>query len=138
MIILPESFRHFPVKNILDLLISCLDHLSPDLVHPPCDRVDEAEFLLIAPLWSSAKRSVLNEPASPDESPGRLGRVDFIRRICMIENTSTLYKMIILYMLKKVTFPLSNSQITNFLLDHEYTTYFHIQQTIHRSDGSRI
>ena len=33
----------------------------------------------------------------------------------MIENTSTLYKMIILYMLKKVTFPLSNSQITNFL-----------------------
>ena len=49
----------------------------------------------------------------------------------MIENTSTLYKMIILYMLKKVTFPLSNSQITNFLLDHEYTTYFHIQQTIH-------
>ena len=49
----------------------------------------------------------------------------------MIENTSTLYKMIILYMLEKVTFPLSNSQITNFLLDHEYTTYFHIQQTIH-------
>ena len=37
----------------------------------------------------------------------------------MIENTSTLYKMIILYMLEKVTFPLSNSQITNFLLDHE-------------------
>ena len=31
----------------------------------------------------------------------------------MIENTSTLYKMIILYMLEKVTFPLSNSQITN-------------------------
>ena len=48
----------------------------------------------------------------------------------MIENTSTLYKMIILYMLKKVTFPLSNSQITNFLLDHEYTTYFTLNQAL--------
>lgn len=49
----------------------------------------------------------------------------------MIENSSTLYKMIILYMLEKVSFPLSNSQITNFFLDREYTTYFHVQQTIH-------
>lgn len=49
----------------------------------------------------------------------------------MIEKSSTLYKMIILYMLEKVSFPLSNSQITNFFLDREYTTYFHVQQTIH-------
>lgn len=49
----------------------------------------------------------------------------------MIEKTSTLYKMIILYMLEKVSFPLSNNQITNFFLDREYTTYFHVQQTIH-------
>ena len=34
----------------------------------------------------------------------------------MIENTSTLYKMIILYMLEKVTFPLSNSQITRTVI----------------------
>lgn len=49
----------------------------------------------------------------------------------MIENSSTLYKMIVLSMLEKVDFPLSNSQITSFFLDKEYTTYFHIQQTIH-------
>ena len=48
----------------------------------------------------------------------------------MIEKSSTLYKIIILYMVEKVNFPLSNSQITNFFLDHGYTTYFHIQETI--------
>jgi predicted transcriptional regulator len=49
----------------------------------------------------------------------------------MIEKSSTLYKMIILYMLERVDFPLTNSQITSFFLDNEYTTYFHVQQTIH-------
>lgn len=34
-------------------------------------------------------------------------------------------------MLEKVNFSLSNSQITNFFLDHGYTTYFHVQQTFH-------
>lgn len=56
----------------------------------------------------------------------------------MIENSSTLYKMIILYMLEKVNFPLSNSQITNFFLDKEYTTYFHVQQTIHELMESNL
>lgn len=49
----------------------------------------------------------------------------------MIEKSSTLYKIIILYMIEKVDFFLTNSQITNFFLDHGYTTYFHVQQTIH-------
>lgn len=40
----------------------------------------------------------------------------------------TLYKLIILYMLDKVTFPLTNSQISEFMLEREYTTYFTIQQ----------
>ena len=42
----------------------------------------------------------------------------------------TLYKLIILYMLDKVKHPLTNSQISNFILDHDYTTYFHLQETI--------
>ena len=42
----------------------------------------------------------------------------------------TLYKLIILDMLKKVNFPLSNSQISEFILDKEYTTYFTLQQAI--------
>lgn len=42
----------------------------------------------------------------------------------------TLYKLIILYMLKKVDFPLTNTQISTFILDQEYTTYFTLQQAI--------
>lgn len=40
-----------------------------------------------------------------------------------------LYKLIILYMLDCVTFPLTNSQITEFILEKEYTTYFTTQQS---------
>lgn len=42
----------------------------------------------------------------------------------------TLYKLIILYMLDKVTFPLNNAQISDFMLNKEYTTYFVLQQAI--------
>lgn len=41
-----------------------------------------------------------------------------------------LYKLIILYMLNKVDFPLTNSQISEFILDEGYTNYFTLQQTI--------
>ena len=34
----------------------------------------------------------------------------------------TLYKLIILYMLDKVDFPLTNSQISEFVLDKGYTS----------------
>ncbi len=42
----------------------------------------------------------------------------------------TLYKLIILYMLRKVDFPMTNSQISEFILDKGYTTYFKLQQAI--------
>ena len=41
-----------------------------------------------------------------------------------------LYKLIILYMLNKVDFPLTNSQISEFILNEGYTNYFTLQQTI--------
>lgn len=41
-----------------------------------------------------------------------------------------LYKLIILYMLDKVDFPLTNSQVSEFILDEGYTTYFKLQQAI--------
>lgn len=44
---------------------------------------------------------------------------------------NTLYKLIILYMLEKVDFPLTNTQISNFFLEKEYTDYFTIQQVLH-------
>ncbi|MDY3251101.1 MAG: DUF4364 family protein [Candidatus Choladocola sp.] len=42
----------------------------------------------------------------------------------------TLYKLIILYMLQKVDFPMTNAQISAFILDHGYTTYFTLQSVI--------
>ena len=41
----------------------------------------------------------------------------------------TLYRLIILFMLNKVDFPLTNTQITNFILENDYTDYFTVQQT---------
>lgn len=42
----------------------------------------------------------------------------------------TLYKLIVLYMLDKVSFPLTEAQITDFILGKEYTTYFSLRQAI--------
>lgn len=42
----------------------------------------------------------------------------------------TLYKLIVLYMLEKVDFPLTTSQISEFILDKGYTTYFKLQETL--------
>ncbi len=42
----------------------------------------------------------------------------------------TLYKLIVLYMLKKLDFPLTNGQISEFVLEKGYTTYFTLQQAI--------
>ena len=47
-----------------------------------------------------------------------------------MSETFTLYKLIILYMLSKVDFPLTNAQISEFILDKGYTTYFKLQQAI--------
>ena len=52
--------------------------------------------------------------------------------------TQTLYKLIILYMLNRVTFPLSNSQLSEFILEKEYTDYFTLQQTIHELTESKL
>lgn len=42
----------------------------------------------------------------------------------------TTYKLIILYMLKHTEATLTNSQISEFILEKEYTNYFHLQQAI--------
>ena len=44
--------------------------------------------------------------------------------------TYTLYKLIILYMLDKIDFPLTTSQISEFILDKGYTSYFKLQETL--------
>ena len=47
-----------------------------------------------------------------------------------MSDSFTLYKLIVLYMLQKVDFPLTNSQISEFVLDKEYTNYFTLQQAL--------
>ena len=42
----------------------------------------------------------------------------------------TLYKLMILYMLGHVNFPLTNAQLSDFFLGHEYTTYFSLQKAL--------
>jgi predicted transcriptional regulator len=42
----------------------------------------------------------------------------------------TIYKLIVLYMLQNTDDTLTNSQISEFILDREYTNYFHLQQAI--------
>lgn len=41
-----------------------------------------------------------------------------------------LYKLIVLYILNRVDFPMSNTQITNIMTEKEYTNYFNAQQII--------
>ncbi|QHQ59890.1 DUF4364 family protein [Anaerocolumna sedimenticola] len=48
----------------------------------------------------------------------------------MQSDAFTLYKLIILFLLDKVDFPLTNAQISNFILEKDYTNYFNIQQSI--------
>lgn len=42
----------------------------------------------------------------------------------------TIYKLTILFMLDKAGFPLSNTQISNFFLEYDYTDYFRVQEVI--------
>lgn len=48
----------------------------------------------------------------------------------MESDTFMLYKLMILYILSRVSFPLSNAQLTAFILEKEYTNYFNIQRVI--------
>ena len=56
----------------------------------------------------------------------------------MISEPITLYKLMILYMLNEVNFPLTNSQLTGFFLDNEYTTYFTLQQVLSELIDSKL
>ncbi len=48
----------------------------------------------------------------------------------MPSETFMLYKLMILYILSRVNFPLTNAQLTAFILEKEYTNYFNIQRAL--------
>lgn len=48
----------------------------------------------------------------------------------MLQDPLTLYKLIVLYMLNRVAFPLTAAQISDFVLEREYTNFMTLQQAI--------
>ena len=48
----------------------------------------------------------------------------------MLQDPLTLYKLIILYMLDRVKFPITNAQISDYILEKEYTNFLTLQQVI--------
>ncbi|MBQ9142306.1 MAG: DUF4364 family protein [Lachnospiraceae bacterium] len=48
----------------------------------------------------------------------------------MLQDPLTLYKLIVLYMLSRVNFPLTTAQISDFILEKEYTNFLTLQQVI--------
>ena len=48
----------------------------------------------------------------------------------MYQDKLTLYKLIVLYMLSQVDFPLTTSQVSEFILDKGYASYLSLQQSI--------
>lgn len=48
----------------------------------------------------------------------------------MTQDPLTLYKLIVLYMLNRVTFPLTKAQVGDFILEKEYTNFLTLQQAI--------
>lgn len=56
---LAGKFQVYSMEEYLELVIDCLEHLNPEIVIHRLTG-DGSKDLLIAPLWSSAKRTVLN------------------------------------------------------------------------------
>ena len=56
----------------------------------------------------------------------------------MLTDPITLYKLMILYLLKQVKFPLTNAQLTSFFTEHEYTTYFTLQQALNELEEAGL
>ena len=56
----------------------------------------------------------------------------------MEQEQLTLYKLMILYLIEKVDFPLSNSQISEFILDKGYTNYFTVHRAFHELEEENM
>lgn len=48
----------------------------------------------------------------------------------MLQDPLTLYKLILLYMLNRVTFPMTIAQASDFILEKEYTNFLTLQQVV--------
>lgn len=57
----------------------------------------------------------------------------------MLQDPLTIYKLIVLYMLNRVTFSLTTAQVSDFILEKEYTNFLTLQQVLNElSDAGLI
>ena len=57
----------------------------------------------------------------------------------MLQDPLTIYKLIVLYMLNRVTFPMTAAQISDFILEKEYTNFLTLQQVLNElSDADLV
>jgi len=56
----------------------------------------------------------------------------------MIQDPLTLYKLIVLYMLNLVTFPMTAAQVSDFILGREYTNFITLQQVINELTDAKL
>ena len=118
------------MNDYIDLVITCLEHLPQNLIIHRLTG-DGPKKLLLAPDWSGNKRLVLNTlHGKMKEVRFLAGKILQLRRCLMQSDTFMLYKLMILYILSRVDFPLTNAQLTAFILEKEYTNYFNIQRAI--------
>ena len=67
-----------------------------------------------------------------------MGKAATHREVHAMETPFTLYKLIILYILNNSETELTNSQLSEFILDRDYTNYFHLQQAVSELVESRL
>ena len=56
----------------------------------------------------------------------------------MLQEPLTLYKLIVLYMLNRVTFSLAAAQVSDFILERDYTNFLTLQQVISDLTESKL
>lgn len=56
----------------------------------------------------------------------------------MTQDPLTLYKLIVLYMLERVSFPMTTAQISDFILDREYTNFLTLQQVLNEITDAHL
>lgn len=56
----------------------------------------------------------------------------------MLQDPLTIYKLIVLYMLNRVTFPMTTAQVSDFILEKEYTNFLTLQQVINELTDAKL
>lgn len=56
----------------------------------------------------------------------------------MLQDPLTLYKLIVLYMLNRVSFPMTTAQVSDFILEKEYTNFLTLQQVINELTDAQL